>query len=317
MIEASTRPMAEVRFLEGRPFMDIRQLRTFVTVARFGSVTKAAEALHITQPAVSGQLKTLEDELQVRLLSRTTSSVTLTQCGRELLGKAEKAIETFGEFVHMAKSLRGRIEGRLRIGVVMLDPAALRVGLLLNEMVTRHPGLRIDLQVGRTSWLHDALRSAEIDGAILVCKRAPPGARMMILDEITFHLVIPASWKGRFRDTSLHQLAKLPWIRVAQRSGHQEVLADILETAGFKPIETVEADHEQLMRTLVAAGVGVGVLRTALASEAVAAGEAILFGDHKATINLAFIYPDDRRDDPAIHAILAALKTTWSVPDRP
>ena len=54
--------------------MDIRQLRTFVTVAQLSSVTKAAEALHITQPAVSGQLKALEDELQVRLLSRTTSS---------------------------------------------------------------------------------------------------------------------------------------------------------------------------------------------------------------------------------------------------
>lgn len=293
--------------------MDIRQLRTFVAVARFASVTKAAEALHVTQPAVSGQLKSLEDELQVRLLSRTTSSVTLTQCGRELLAKAEKAIEAFGEFANAAKSFRGQIEGRLRIGVVMLDPRALRVGLLLQEMVAQHPGLQVDVQVGRTSWMHDAIRSAEIDGAILVCKRCPPGMQILVLDEVPFHLVIPASWKDRFKGTSLSQLAQLPWIRMAQRSGHQEVLAEILEQAALKPIETVEADHEQLMRALVAAGVGVGLIRRELALEAQAAGELILFGDHKATTNLAFVYPEGRGDDPTIRAILAALRKTWSL----
>lgn len=293
--------------------MDIRQLRTFVAVARFASVTKAAEALHVTQPAVSGQLKSLEDELQVRLLSRTTSSVTLTQSGQQLLGKAEKAIEAFGEFAHAAKSLRGQIEGRLRVGVVMLDPRALRVGPLLQEIVAHNPGLRIDVQIGRTSWLHDAIRSAEIDGAILVCKRCPPSTHMLVLDDIPFHLVIPASWKGRFKGTALSELAQLPWIRMAPRSGHQEVLADILETAGITPIETVEADHEQLMRALVAAGVGVGLLRKELALEAQAAGEVLLFGDHSATTNLAFAYPEGRRDDPTIQAVLAALKKIWDI----
>lgn len=297
--------------------MDIRQLRTFVAVARFASVTKAAEALRVSQPAVSGQLKSLEDELQVRLLSRTTSSVTLTQCGRELLAKAEKAIEAFGEFENAAKSFRGQIEGRLRIGIVMIDPGALRVGLLLQEMVAQHPVLQVDVQVGRTSWMLDAIRSAEIDGAILVCKRCPPGMQMLVLDKVAFHLVIPSAWKDRFKGTSLSQLAQLPWIRMAQRSGHREVLIEILEQAGFKPVETVEADHEQLMRALVAAGVGIGLIRRELALEAQAAGELILFGDHQATTNLAFVYPEGRGGDPTISAVLAALRKTWGLVPAP
>ncbi|MEZ0600960.1 LysR family transcriptional regulator [Paraburkholderia sp. IW21] len=296
--------------------MDIRQLRTFVTVARFASMTKAAEALHITQPAVSGQLRSLEEELEVRLLSRTTSSVTLTQSGQELLGKAEKAIEAFGEFVHAARSFRGQIEGRLRIGVVMLDPGALRIGPLLREMVTQHPGLKIDLQVGRTSWLHDALRSAEIDGAILVCKSCPPGTQMMVLDEMTFRLVVPASWGNRFDGTSLKQLETLPWIRMAQRSGHQEMMDEILQAAAIKPIETVEADHELLMRTLVAAGVGVGLIREEMALQARAAGELVFFGDHKATTQLAFAYPEGRGGDPAIRATLSTLEKIWRLGSR-
>jgi len=296
--------------------MDIKHLRTFVAVARFSSITKAAEALHITQPAVSGQLKTLEDELQIRLLSRTTASVALTQCGRELLVKAEKAIEAFGEFVNAAKSLRGHIDGRLRIGLVMLDPRALNSGPLLRELVIQHPGLRIDVQVGRTSWLRDAIKSAEIDGGILVCKRCPPGARMLVLDEITFHLVIPASWRDRFKDTSLRELARVPWIRMAQRSGHQEVLAEILESASIEPIETVEVDHEQSMRALVAAGVGVGLIRKELALEAQEAGEALLFGEHKGKTNLAFVYPAEREEDPTIQAVLSALRKIWNIDNR-
>jgi DNA-binding transcriptional LysR family regulator len=291
--------------------MDIRQLRTFVTVARFGSVTKAAEALHVTQPAVSGQLRSLEEELDVRLLSRTTSSVTLTQSGEALLGKAEKAIEAFGEFVHAARGFRGQIEGRLRIGFVMLDPAVLRVGPLLAQMVARHPGLKIDLQVGRTSWLVDALRSAEIDAALLVCKARPEGTRIKVLDEMTFRLVVPASWE-RFDNDSLDQLANKPWIRMAPRSGHQEVLNEILQSAAIKPVETVEADHEQLMRALVAAGVGVGLMREALANEACEAGEAVFFGDHRATTQVAFVYAEGRSGDPAIQATLQALDAIWA-----
>ncbi|AQH03862.1 hypothetical protein A9R05_33265 (plasmid) [Burkholderia sp. KK1] len=292
--------------------MDIRQLRTFVTVARFGSVTKAAEALHVTQPAVSGQLRSLEEELDVRLLSRTTSSVTLTQCGEALLGRAEKAIETFGEFVHAARGFRGQIEGRLRIGFVMLDPAALRVGPLLAEMVARHPGLKIDLQVGRTSWLIDALRSAEIDAALLVCKKRPEGAHVKVLDEMTFRLVVPASWEP-FEDFALERLAHKPWIRMAPRSGHQEVLNEILQSAAIKPVETVEADHEQLMRALVAAGVGVGLMREALANEARDVGEAVFFGEHRASTQVAFVYAEGRSGDPAIQAVSQVLDRIWQI----
>lgn len=293
--------------------MDIRQLRTFVAVARLASVTKAAETLHLTQPAVSGQIKALEDELQVRLLSRTTASVTLTQCGRELLDKAEAAIEAFGAFVNAAKSFRGRIEGHLRIGIVMIDPRVLRVGPLVQDLAAQHPGLQIDVQVGRTSWLHDAIRSADIDGALLVCKRSPPGARVLVLDEIAFRIVVPASWKDEAKEASLDLLAERPWIRMAPRSGHREVLSDLLEAAGIRPVETVEADHEQLMRALVAAGVGVGLMREELALEAQAAGEAKLFGAHKATTRLAFAYPEDRGDDPTIQAVLASLRRIWDL----
>ena len=82
-------------------------------------------------------------------------------------------IDAFGEFVNAAKSRRG-VAGQLRIGLAMYDPAVMRVGALMQRLA-RDPGLRVDLQVGRISWFYDALRIAEIDAAISVCRNSLPG----------------------------------------------------------------------------------------------------------------------------------------------
>ena len=84
-------------------------------------------------------------------------------------------IDAFGEFVNAAKSRRGAVAGQLRIGLAMYDPAVMRVGALMQRLACDYPGLRVDLQVGRISWFYDALRIAEIDAAISVCRNSLPG----------------------------------------------------------------------------------------------------------------------------------------------
>jgi DNA-binding transcriptional LysR family regulator len=293
--------------------MDLRQLRAFVTVARFSSVTKAAEALHLTQPAVSGQLRSLEEDLQVKLLNRTTSSVVLTPTGQELLILAEDAIDAFGRFAHAAHMRRGKIEGKLRIGVVMVDPEALRVGPLLAKLTQTSPGLAIGLQVGRTSWMVDSLRSAEIDAALLLGRSPPVGTSWIELDNVRFRVAIPASWQQRFDSTNLQQLSDVPWIRMAQRSAHRELMSDLLSTTAVTPRETVEVDHELMMLELVSAGIGVGLIREELAAQAVRSGKLCYFGDHCVTSSLAFAYPEGRAGDPLILAVCDALRSVWPV----
>lgn len=302
---------ATTRGLRLEPFMDIRQLRTFITVARFGNVTRAAEALHVTQPAVSGQLRQIEEELGLQLFVRTKSSVVLTQSGQELLARAEKALEAFGDFMHAAKALQGQIEGDLRIGVVMIDPGTLRIGPLLELLVNECPALRIDLQVGRTPWLRTALQASEIDAAIMVARTAPKGTRMLVLTQLKFRLVAPAMWAERVRTPG--ELTQLPWLRMTPRSAHEELLNEILARAGIAPVESVLADHEMMIRELVAAGVGIGLLRQDLALAAQAAGELVFVGDYSADTNLALLYPEDRENEPAIHTVCAALRRVWQL----
>jgi DNA-binding transcriptional LysR family regulator len=293
--------------------MDIRHLRTFVTVARLGSVTRAAEALHLTQPAVSGQLKTLEDELDVKLLARTTTSVSLTRSGEALLPRAERAIAAFGEFVHAAKSLRGHIGGRLRLGVPMLEADLLRIGPFMQRMVQRHPALEIDLQVGRTPWLLDALRDAELDASIFVCRTLPKDMSGIVLTPLVYCLVAPVAWKERLAGAGWAAAAQWPWIRMTPRSAHDEMLKELLDGAGIRPQQTVLADHESLICALVAAGVGVGLVRDELARRGERDGTLFTLGDATVRTTLSFIYPRERKADPALAAGVDVLRGVWEL----
>lgn len=294
--------------------MDIRHLRTFTTVARIGSVTKAAEVLHITQPAVSGQLKTLEDTLEVKLFTRTTSSLELTQAGQDLVGLAEAALDAFSEFTHKAKTMRGQIEGSLKIGVVMLDPDLLRVGQFMHEMVARHPALRMQLQVGRIGWFLSALQAGELDGAITLGKTIPQGMTGFVMTEIAFRLVAPAAWKNRVEGASWSDIALLPWIRTTKPSANREMVDRILSEQAIKPVELVEADHELLIKSLVRAGVGIGLIREDLALGGVKKGELVFVSDLREQSRLSFVYAASREGDPALTAAVDTLKAIWQKP---
>lgn len=292
--------------------MELKQIRTFVTVAKLGSVTKAANALHVTQPAVSAQLKGLEDELQLRLLARTTSSVELTQCGHELLPKAVLILNAFGDFANFARSLRGKIAGRLKIGVVMLDPELLRLGQFMKNMVENHRAVAVDLQVGRIEWFIDGVQNGDLDGALYAGSRYPTDTQGIELAELAYRVVVPAAWKTRIKGATWSDVALMPWIRTTKPSAHHEMVTEIFRQASIEPVEIVEVDHELVIRSLVAAGVGIGIMREDFALEAQKLGEVIVYSNLKVHTMLSFIYHANRQSDPVIRAAVDTLKAVWS-----
>jgi DNA-binding transcriptional LysR family regulator len=110
--------------------MDLRLLNAFLTVAREGSLTRAAAELHMTQPAVSLQIKSLQSSLELKLFQRTPRGLTLTRDGQALLPHAQRAVATANEVLRAARAMRSESGGRLAIGTI-LDPAFLRLGQFL------------------------------------------------------------------------------------------------------------------------------------------------------------------------------------------
>ena len=89
----------------------------------------------------------------------------------------------------------------------------------------------------------------------------------------------------------------------------------ILREAAISPVEVVEADHELVIQSLVAAGVGIGLIREELAQQAEMCGEVFIFGDCRVSSELMFIYPTRRKGDQRIAAVLSALKKVWEIPE--
>src|SRR4051812_17094245 len=104
--------------------MEIYQLKAFAAVAELGHLTRAADKLHVSQPAVSGQIRALEEELEVDLFERGPAGMTLTGAGRRLLPFAEEIIRTSIEMRATAESYRGRLQGSVRLATVS-DPGYL------------------------------------------------------------------------------------------------------------------------------------------------------------------------------------------------
>src|SRR5215470_19773458 len=112
----------------------IQALRCFITVAREGTVSRAASQLHLTQPAVSLQLKGLEESTGLQLFNRTPGGFTLTEAGAALLPLAHKAVSAALDFLSTANALKQSQRSRLRVGTI-LDPEFTRLGPFVRSLV--------------------------------------------------------------------------------------------------------------------------------------------------------------------------------------
>ena len=137
--------------------MDLTQLRAFVTVARESNLTRASERLHLSQPAVSLQIKSLQQSLHIQLFQRTPSGMTLTIEGAKLLPLAEKVLACSHELLQAANSLTSTLSGSLGIGTI-LDPEFTRLGAFLKQLVEGYPNISTRLQHGMSGWVQQQVK---------------------------------------------------------------------------------------------------------------------------------------------------------------
>eukprot|EP01037_Dinobryon_pediforme_P030820 gene30820-35053_t len=144
--------------------MDLTLLRSFVTVAQEGNLTRAAATLHLTQPAVSLQIKTLQERLQLQLFVRTNAGMRLTDEGTKLLPLAQRQLQYLQEFRQHAAALHqlDHVSGTLAIGTI-LDPEFIRLGAFLKVLVERYPQLSTRLQHHMSGSVLQQIKAGALD----------------------------------------------------------------------------------------------------------------------------------------------------------
>jgi DNA-binding transcriptional LysR family regulator len=291
--------------------MELYQLRTFVAVAEEGNLTKAAERIFASQPAVSGHVKALEEELGLPLFVRTPRGMQLTEAGAGLKLKADSVLLAASDMANLAASYREELTGSLTIAL-NTDTAFLRVAELSAAMAASHPKLRLKFQQGNSGSILRDVRDRRIDAGFSFFDNPYPEVLGIPLKEIPVRVVAPAAWSARVQGMALDQLAALPWVRPDRECPFMKVLDGVFEGSGIEITDYIEADSEDVIRELVAAGKGVSLLKETDADAMVRDGVAVICETGPLlSLNITFAHPKSRENDPSIRALADVVRSLW------
>ena len=292
--------------------MDLNHLRSFVAVAKFGHLTRASEALHLSQPALSSHIKTLEEQFGVTLFERTPTGMTLTPAGARLLVEAEQIIGAVRHLTHSAQDLRGQPTGRLKIGTV-LDPAILRVGEWISRALDRYPQIELELYQLMSSDVLARLRNGTLDAGFYFGAAPENDLDSIPLRDIVYRVMLPPARANELLTAEWETIAQQPWIVAPAPSSHHQLVMNLLDEGALRPERIVEADTESVINNLVESGVGVSLIRDEIAAQSVDAGRSVIWPGRFVTTKLWLVHAADRRTDPLITALLDVQRDVWEI----
>jgi DNA-binding transcriptional LysR family regulator len=258
--------------------MDPALLRTFLAVARAGSVSAAAAGLHRSQPAVSAQVRKLEQAVGEPLFVRGARGVRLTELGERLQPHAEALERVLVGVAALVEEARALGVGRL--GIAASTTIALYwLPARLVDYQRTHPGVRVRVMTRNSREAVAALAAGEVDVALVeglsdAWGSLPPGvyhARAVHHDEIV--VVVPPGHRLAGRDAL--DVADLDGIDVVWRevgSGTRDVVQGVLDEAGVRPRVRLELTEPEAMKRAVRSGIGAAFLSRIAVADEVAAG---------------------------------------------
>jgi len=287
--------------------MEMYQLKTFVTVAQEGHLTRASDSLHLSQPAVSAQIKSLEDELGVLLFDRTPKGMQLTPAGKLLLRQAENALAATRDIFTQAKLLKGEISGTVQLGTIA-EPLSLKMGEFLNMAAVCYPQIAFHLNHGISGTIVSGIKSRKLDAGYILGTNEDEEIATLRLKNVRLYVTAPAAWKDRIEKTGWLEIVSLPWIVTPPGNIIQHLPQERAQHRKMKPDDDF---HEITLEKLLAAGLGLSMLREEQAVAAELAGEVVLWRQLFCETPLSFLYLKERKNDPIIKAIVSVAKQVW------
>lgn len=249
--------------------MNLNHLRAFVTVADCLSFSRAADRLHVSQPALSNQIRLLEEDFDAKLFVRNRRAVSLSAVGKDILEDSERLLDSVEDIRQRVRRASAGAIGTLRIGFVASATTEL-IPRLTVTLRKRMPDVSLQLKNVPTSLQIDALRQRTLDVGIV---RLPLGesdiAVLPLLSE-PFAIVLPKqSGAQRRASVSVKDLKQEGFVSYSERQAPAffQHWTGLCRKAGFTPRIVQEVSEMQTAVALVAAGVGVAILPLGVAAK--------------------------------------------------
>jgi len=239
--------------------MDIKQLRAFLTIAETGNITKAAESLNLVQPAVSKQLRILEDDVGARLFERERHGMVLTDAGKSLQGYARRVML---ELDRARAELSGSINDVAGIVTVGLLPSIsdLLVTRLVTAVTRDYPRISMRIELAYVSTLQQGLESGEVDAAVLYGVENEPYIHARPLLSEPLWVIGPASARlNSRRPIRLDSLVGKPMVLPTGPRGVRTLLDRYCAASNLKLNIMAEANALSVQKSLVLGGQGFSI----------------------------------------------------------
>lgn len=239
-----------------------RRLKVFYTVARLLSFTKAAEALHMTQPAVTFQVRQLEEHFDTRLFDRTHNRVTLTDVGQVVYEVAERIFEHYDEMERRVREMTGEMGGSLNMGASMTI-AENMLPALLGQFRKKHPELNVRLKVGNTEAVVSMVEHNVIDLAIVEGNVTNKNLLVEICRSDELVVIMPPDHPlAKHKSVTVDQLMPYQFICREEGSGTREAILNYLSEQGYPDGWNVcmELGSPEAIKGAVEAGMGLSVM---------------------------------------------------------
>jgi len=294
--------------------MELRQLRYLVALAEERNFTRAAEREHIAQPALSQQVRRLEQETGLALVERTTRRVALTEAGELLLVRARRILAELDAAQADLQALSGVHTGHVLIGTIhTMGPIDL--SLALGAFHQRHPGVELTVLEQSSEELAELLRVDELDLAFLsVTERVEShgiGLHQLVSEELV--AIVPRDHSlGARRRVRMAELADQRFITYREGARLRELLTSAGRAAGFEPQVALESNESQLIRRLVARGLGVAILPRSDATGPGAEVSVATLVEPALRRDITLAWREGRRHTPAAAEFLELCRTTYT-----
>jgi LysR family transcriptional regulator, nitrogen assimilation regulatory protein len=240
--------------------MDFKQLRAFLTVADTGNVTRAAELLHLVQPAVSRQLRLLEEDIGAALFERERHGMVLTDAGKALLVYARRAmLELDRARAEIGGAKRG-ISGLVTVGLLPSTSDLLSTALV-STLAAQYPGIRLRIAMGYAGTLQQWLETGEIDAALLYgVERLGSVQATPLLEEALWLVGLPSAKLQRRKPVPLASLAGMPLILPSSPHGIRTLVDHACAVSKLQLTIAAETNAMSIQKSLVLGGQGLTIL---------------------------------------------------------
>jgi len=255
--------------------MEIRKLEVFCKVVELKSFTRAAEAVYLSQPTVSEHIRSLELELDQKLLDRLGQEVVPTPVGRLLYKYAVKILRMQHEALQAVEQYGGKLVGRIKVGCGTIPGTYILPGLI-GTFRKQHPSIKATLSINSSRIIAKNVIDGALDFGVVGAKWNEHGLNWTeaFADQLTLVVHPDHPWAGK-KSVSLKQLVSQPFIMRESESGTRRVIAQILEAGGLKESnlqEVAEIGSSAAVKEAVKSGIGVSILSGRAVSDEVDCG---------------------------------------------